>query len=129
METCIPYAWQARKERIKIPCFKGKTWHLFGIWDAKKNLSLYSTENTLTSEAIIAFIDDFVRENKQKSIMILDNAPVHRSNLFKEKQVAWEKKGLVLFFLPTYSPHLNLIEHLWRFMKYVWIELDAYGSW
>ena len=28
-----------------------------------------------------------------------------------------------------YSPQLNLIEILWRFMKYEWIELNAYESW
>ncbi|MFM6630348.1 MAG: transposase, partial [Microcystis panniformis] len=26
----------------------------------------------------------------------------------------------------TYSPHLNLIEILWRFLKYEWIEFSAY---
>jgi transposase len=31
--------------------------------------------------------------------------------------------------LPSYSPQLNLIEILWRFIKYQWIEIDAYYSW
>ena len=30
---------------------------------------------------------------------------------------------------PTYSSQLNLIEILWRFMKYEWIETQAYTSW
>lgn len=34
-----------------------------------------------------------------------------------------------IFPLPTYSPELNLIEILWRFIKYEWIEFDAYKSW
>jgi len=29
----------------------------------------------------------------------------------------------------TYSPHLNLIEILWRFIKYEWLEIDAYSCW
>jgi transposase len=28
-----------------------------------------------------------------------------------------------------YSPELNLIEFLWRFMKYEWIEMSTYRSW
>ncbi|MEM8805133.1 MAG: transposase, partial [Cyanobacteria bacterium P01_G01_bin.38] len=28
-----------------------------------------------------------------------------------------------------YSPELNLIEIVWRFMKYKWIAFDAYESW
>ena len=31
--------------------------------------------------------------------------------------------------LLTYSPQLNLIETLWRFMKYEWIKKEAYSSW
>ena len=34
---------------------------------------------------------------------------------------------LRLPWLPTYSPQLNSIEILWRFMKYEWIETEAYS--
>ncbi|MBW4639566.1 MAG: transposase [Gloeocapsa sp. UFS-A4-WI-NPMV-4B04] len=37
--------------------------------------------------------------------------------------------SIELFWLPSYSPQLNLIEIVWRFMKYEWIELSAYSSW
>ena len=40
----------------------------------------------------------------------------------------WEEKGLTIFYLPLYSPQLNPIEMVWKFMKYYWIELDAYKS-
>jgi hypothetical protein len=33
-----------------------------------------------------------------------------------------------IFYLPPYSPHLNIIETLWRFMKHVWIDYRAYLS-
>ncbi|MEH2253077.1 transposase [Nostoc sp.] len=32
-------------------------------------------------------------------------------------------------YLPFYSLELNLINILWRFMKYEWIDIDAYSSW
>ncbi len=38
------------------------------------------------------------------------------------------KKRINNFFLPTYSPHLNKIEILWRFIKYKWLEIEAYES-
>ena len=38
-------------------------------------------------------------------------------------------RPLELFFLPKYSPKLNLIENLWRFIKYEWIDFAAYTSW
>ena len=60
--------------------------------------------------------------------MILDNAPTHRSKKFKDKIEEWKKKGLTIYFLPPYSPHLNKIEILWKFMKYYWFELKNYFS-
>ena len=39
----------------------------------------------------------------------------------------WEK-GLEIFFLPTYSPQLNIIEIFWRFIKYKWLETEDYES-
>jgi transposase len=60
---------------------------------------------------------------------VLDNASVHRSKLFVSKIEQWMAKDLYIFYLPQYSPHLNIIETLWRFIKYEWIEIEAYLSW
>ncbi|MBC6473319.1 MAG: transposase [Hormoscilla sp. GM102CHS1] len=38
------------------------------------------------------------------------------------------KKGLTIFYLPTYSPELNIIKILWLFIKYEWLNIDAYES-
>ncbi len=59
----------------------------------------------------------------------MDNAPFHRSKSFREKIKEWKENNIRIFYLPTYSPHLNVIEILWRFMKYEWIEFGAYKSW
>jgi len=45
---------------------------------------------------------------------------------FSGKKAVWEQKGLFLYFLPGYSPELNLIEILWRFIKYWWLPFSAY---
>ena len=51
--------------------------------------------------------------------MVLDNASAHTTELldgFREQY----KDRIEMVFLPTYSPHLNLIERLWGLMrKYV----------
>jgi transposase len=46
-----------------------------------------------------------------------------------EKLEEWSQKNLRIFWLPTYSPKQNLIEILWKFIKYKWIEIDAYSGW
>jgi len=129
MVPSCPYAWQKRGERLEIPCFKGKTLNLFGLWDAKKDLQLYASENALNSEMVIAYMDNFLKDKEPPMAIVIDNAPIHTSNMFIKKQLEWKIAGFEVFNLPTYSPKLNLIEHLWRFMKYEWIEFSAYDCW
>ena len=40
----------------------------------------------------------------------------------------WENNGVLIKFLPPYSPELNIIEILWRFIKYFWLPFEAYSS-
>lgn len=125
----MPYAWQEIGTRIELPSFKSKFLSLFGIMNKENDLSLYSCEGSLDSITIIAFIDNFVQGIKDQTVLVIDNAPVHTSKSFENKKIEWAQKGLKIFNLPTYSPHLNLIEHLWKFMKYEWIDFDAYDNW
>jgi transposase len=46
--------------------------------------------------------------------VVLDNARYQRCRLVMEKATAL---GIELLFLPTYSPNLNLIERLWKFVR------------
>jgi transposase len=55
----------------------------------------------------------------------MDNSPVHKSKEFIENFRQWAARGLFVRFLPTYSPELNLIEILWRKIKYAWMPFSA----
>jgi len=46
--------------------------------------------------------------------VVLDNARYQRCALV---QTLAERLGMELLYLPTYSPNLNLIERLWKFVK------------
>lgn len=35
----------------------------------------------------------------------------------REREEEWERRGLTLYRLPAYCPHLNLIEGVWRRLK------------
>jgi len=59
----------------------------------------------------------------------LIKASIHTSQMIQERLEEWKNQQVEIFQLPPYSPQLNLIEILWRFMKYEWIELNAYESW
>ena len=50
-------------------------------------------------------------------VLFLDNAPFHRSGRLRARTAEWERMGLVLRYLPRYSPHLNPMEGIWRRIK------------
>ena len=60
---------------------------------------------------------------------ITDQASIHTSDAIFEKLEEWRERNITIFELLTYSPHLNLIEILWRFINYEWIPIDAYKDW
>ena len=85
----------------------------------------------MNSDTVIAAFDDFAQmEDKKYSsndryiIIMVDNASIHTSKKFRARIDDWilEKK-LFVCFLPTYSPEINLIEILWRKVKYEWLNL------
>lgn len=49
-------------------------------------------------------------------VVVLDNASYHKSHAL---DAVWQDDAQRLrpFFLPAYSPQLNLIERLWRYLK------------
>jgi transposase len=65
---------------------------------------------------------------KRIPYVFLDNAPVHKSQEFVKHIAQWVKRGLIIKYLPAYAPELNLIEILWRFMKYSCLPFSAYAS-
>lgn len=58
----------------------------------------------------------YVRE--RPCVIVLDNYSVHKSRTVKDQVPVLEAQGVRFFFLPSYSPELNLIEPVWRQVKY-----------
>lgn len=124
----VPYAWQTMLNQILLPAAKGKFLNVVGFMNRKNHLFFEVNETTFNSDKIIAFIDRFCTQITKKTVLILDNSPIHRSKIFMAKIEEWQELDLLIYFLPTYSPELNLIEILWRRMKYQWLPFDAYLS-
>ena len=61
-------------------------------------------------------------------MVVLDNASIHHSAAFDNRLEQWAEQGLLFYFLPPYCPELNLIEKLWKMIKYHWLPLSAYES-
>lgn len=128
LSSYIPYAWQD-KEKITVKTQTSRRLNAFGLLNRKNDLEVYLFEKSINSDVVIACIDKFCERLEKQTVLVIDNSPIHTSNAFLAKQEEWKEKGLTIFFLPTYSPELNIIEILWRFIKYHWLEVDAYESW
>jgi len=50
------------------------------------------------------------------------------SGIIKERIKIRQQRGLYIFYLPRYSPHLNIVETLWRKLKYEWLSPIDYQS-
>lgn len=125
----VPYAWQDKNEEQGVESQQSKRLNVIGLLNRNNDLESYIFECKITSDIVISFLDQYVKKIDKLTVVVIDNAPIHRSKAFQKKIAEWQQKKLEIFWLPTYSPQLNLIETLWRFMKYEWIEKEAYFSW
>ena len=124
----IPYGWQPIGEQRSIRSSKDHVTNVFGLLSRKGKLMVYSTTKSINSQFVMECIDEVASKVKRPTVLVLDNAPWHKAMNLLSKQKEWMQKEVYLFFLPTYSPHLNLIETLWRKIKYEWLKPEDYQS-
>lgn len=131
LTPAVPYAWQdrGRQGTIGIPSAHSKRLNYLGLLNpATHALEAFSFEGSIDSTALIGAIDQFADLLTRPVVVIADNAPTHKSRAFTEKLPDWERRGLTFYFISPYSPELNLIEILWRKMKYEWLPNSAYAG-
>lgn len=129
MTSALPYAWQKKGQTIEIPTAKSKRMNVAGLINRLGDFHYHQQEGNITSKEVIALLDSFCEKIEQKTIVVVDNAPTHRSKAFMEKVKQWQQQDLYIFFLPPYSPELNKVEMLWRKIKYQWRDFEAYTCW
>lgn len=129
LTSLLPYAWQEIGDTIELPAGDKRRLNVAGFLSRQQLLHAWTFEASITSEVVMACLDAFSDMINKKTVVVIDNASFHTSDAVEDKRSEWDAKGLRLFFLPTYSPKLNLIEILWRFMKYEWIDFAAYEGW
>lgn len=132
---CIPYAWQPTGETLELHSQRSQQLNVLGFITRDNQSFFHAVEGRVDSDTVIGAFDAFAMryaeeyaQTKRPCIINIDNAPVHTSKKFQAKRDEWAALGVGLHFLPTYSPEFNLIEILWRKMKYEWLPLDASDS-
>lgn len=124
----IPYGWQEEKETLILKNRRGKRINVMGLMIRNQELDYQIIKGSIKSQNVIDFLDKYSKKIDKKTIVVLDQASLHTSDIFVDKYEEWKQKKMEIFWLPAYSPQLNLIEILWKFIKYEWIEIEAYNS-
>jgi transposase len=129
--TLVPamaYAWQPCGETIELPTSHSKRLNVLGFMNRASDVHSYVFEGTIDTAVVIACFDEFAKTREKPTVVVLDNASLHTSEAFEANRERWHAAGLQLEFLAPYSPELNLIEILWRKIKYEWLPFSAYES-
>ena len=133
LSPVVPYLWQPKTKKgeksktVGLPAkAHSRRLNVLGFLSRKSRLYSFQAPERITAQFVADSIDALVPNLSEPTVLVLDNASVHRSKRVQDKRKEWKQKGLRLLFLPPYCPHLNLIEILWRHIKYRWLDCDAY---
>lgn len=85
------------------------------------------TENNCDKDMVILTFNEIRKEysDDKDIVIILDNASYNHAYKTVEEAALL---GIRLVFLPTYSPNLNLIERLWKFLKKIVLKNKYYKT-
>jgi transposase len=127
--SSVPYGWQDIGEYLAIRSRRSRRLNVLGILKRNNHFHAYVSEQSINTDVVIACIDTFFPTVDKPTVIVVDCSSIHTSDGVQDKFEEWRERGLTIFELPSYSPELNLIEILWRFIKYEWLDIDAYRSW
>lgn len=111
--------WAPKGEPARVPAAgNDQKVAVFGAWSfADGDFSYHLCENK-NSDQFLAFLKQLQQQTSdaEQLLLVMDNAGYHRAN----KVEAFLQEGAAKmepFWLPPYSPELNLIERVWKYLK------------
>ena len=84
-------------------------------------------DGSLPTGVVIAWFDALGHTLTKKTVGVIDHAAIHTSAEFADTLPYGQKTGLIIQYVPPYSPALNVIELLGRRIKYPWWPFSAYA--
>jgi transposase len=116
--------------RIFIPTPSGRSrYNILGCINALTH-DLITVCNTtyINALSVIELLEKVYEKHKNDALPItifLDNAKYQHCKLVMDKSI---ELGIELLFLPSYSPNLNLIERLWKWLKKDCLNCEYYDT-
>ena len=104
-------------QRIFVRAASGRQrFNVLGAWNAVTRELIAVTNTTVVNTTTMCeLLRKIVAQGLSGPItLVLDNARYQRNAVVQDLA---KELGITLLFLPSYSPNLNLIERLWKFIK------------
>ncbi len=115
LAPCLGFLWSVARIFIRAPAGRQR-FNVLGALNALTHeLSTVTNDTYITAQTVCALLQQLAALNLGVPITVfLDNARYQKCALVLTTAASLH---LELCFLPPYSPNLNLIERLWKFVK------------
>lgn len=113
--TYLGYLWCFARILVRTPSGRQR-FNVLGALNAiTHQLVTVTNDSYITATSVCALLEKIALLGLALPMtVVMDNARYQRCRLVLEKAA---DLGIEVLFLPTYSPNLNLIERLWKFVK------------
>ncbi len=111
----LGYLWCLTRVLLPTPSGRQRFNGLGALHAITHEVVTVTTDTYINSECVVMLLTKLAERFTDLSItLVLDNARYQRNAYVMAEA---ERLGITLLWLPTYSPNLNLIERLWKFVK------------
>jgi transposase len=124
----VPYGWQFEEEQVCIASAQGKGLNCFALISRDNRMVYATSQETITASFIAHQLEKLSFSLTKLTVVVLDNARVHTATKINQALDRWQQRGLFLFYLPPYSPHLNMAERLWKELKARWLKPEDFRT-
>jgi len=107
--------WSVTRQWVKAPSGRQR-FNVLAAFNAMTHEIITITNATyINAESVCALLEKIAASGIETAItLVMDNARYQRCTLVQERA---KELGIEILFLPPYSPNLNLIERLWKFVR------------
>ncbi len=115
MGSFLGWLWCAARMCVRAASGRQR-YNVLGALNAVTHeLIRVTNDGYITSTTVCELLHKMASQNLPAPVtLVMDNARYQRCRLVQDLAA---ELGIELLFLPSYSPNLNLIERLWKFVK------------
>lgn len=120
LNPTITACWSESGHQLKVESAgNDERYQVFGSVDYRSGDMVYSQQERKRTAEYVAHIEQVLLHWPDRPVVLItDNYSIHKTKAVKELERR-EFGRFVQVYLPTYSPHLNPIEMLWRYIRHL----------